>query len=1208
MTKTTSTTDKTYYGTAVVGNDCKACSTLGTVSTTNGVTCPGGAGTTGEPTVTCGAGKYWSGTTCSTCTAGYSCAGFTNVKLSSLSAGYGRTQCTGATYAGSGQSSCTPCPTGYTYSTTAGKTAATSCTIRCAAGTRVVSAGASSCTTPAGAWYAGAHTVSYNSVSPIINCSSGYNYFASSSYASPAYHSSASYCVKSVPGGRYLSGKTVTARYVRIFSTTENLPIREIAAYTSTTETGTNLLSGKTATGASSGASYATDGSLTNGLYALCPTGSTGCVFDIGASNTIGSITFDVAVSNYTFRGVTIQVSTNGSSWTTIMDATNVAGPSTTNTSSLNMLLANAQTVTPCSAGKYKVSHTVIQGSTSTCDTCTGATYSYSGQSSCTACPNGYNASTSNGKTGEEQCAIDCPAGMRVARPTEGCTVPEGSWYIPYGHRVNFFDVSDVSYCPMGYDNNMPYQTPDAHDSQDDCSIYISSGRVMPSPVTMARYIRVFADYQYFQGAEYQVAAVAEILAFPDEGMTYNFMENAYGMQGEMLGYATDGNYDNPFEFTICHSSEGGCIWELEGYVPIQSIGLALPGYASAYYGFRVELSEDGENWMPVYYADELLTSQSLSTHKMMIHVSGQLQLCTAGSAKGSHNLPLYASSSCDNCGPGTYSRTNGAASCTSCTTGSINTGTKNTACYACSAGTTTSGVGQKTCNATCSNSNSAVTSWETPVWNNNNTVTNLCKISGCKGGFWSNANAACAAAGTGYYSPEGAITRTDCPTGYVYGSTTNIGQSDCKIACMAGTLVAERFAQCTTPAGDWYRQGTDLVAYGEVSYSELCPVDFHASGTIPTGHDDPTDCVANVPAGQYVRKGIPGRYFRIKSSTSPTWVSLIDVYDDQWNNISNGVTAGDGTNLGNATNGNYESFDQYATCPTTGCIWDFGSVKNITHLWFSMGGANKTHNNVQIDISEDGTIWKPVIEPINLTNGALSTLAGMMEMSDLLNCNAGTAKGAHSVALKSTSECSACTAGTFSLAAAGTCTSCAVGAYNTGTGNTNCIPCQTGKTTSAVGQSSCNATCSNSNSYATGWDTAVWNNTNNTVNNLCKITGCKGGYWSNANAACTTVGVGNWSANNSIELNQCPSGLTTIGYGVGADEAGDCGRILHFGNNKIYLRSEKKWSPALNVKIGDTTYYGNMVQGGEAPGSLQIYYNSKQYGVGDDTTVLLSP
>jgi hypothetical protein len=51
--------------------------------------------------------------------------------------------------------------------------------------------------------------------------------------------------------------------------------------------------------------------------------------------------------------------------------------------------------------------------------------------------------------------------------------------------------------------------------------------------------------------------------------------------------------------------------------------------------------------------------------------------------------------------------------------------------------------------------------------------------------------------------------------------------------------------------------------------------------------------------------------------------------------------------------------------------------------------------------------------------------------------------------------------------------------------------------------------------------------------------------------------------------------GLTTVGYGHGADEANDCGRKLHLNNGVFYTRQNKITTPSLNFKTesGDVFY-----------------------------------
>ena len=97
----------------------------------------------------------------------------------------------------------------------------------------------------------------------------------------------------------------------------------------------------------------------------------------------------------------------------------------------------------------------------------------------------------------------------------------------------------------------------------------------------------------------------------------------------------------------------------------------------------------------------------------------------------------------------------------------------------------------------------------------------------------------------------------------------------------------------------------------------------------------------------------------------------------------------------------------------------------------------------------------------------------------------------------------------------------------------------------------------------------------------------------------CAAPGVDYWADGTSRY--QCPTGLTTIGYGAGADEAADCGRVLHFGNDTLYLRSVKKTDHALHVGINGTVFYGNM--GTDlSKGSLRIKLGDTTYSVYDDS------
>ena len=206
----------------------------------------------------------------------------------------------------------------------------------------------------------------------------------------------------------------------------------------------------------------------------------------------------------------------------------------------------------------------------------------------------------------------------------------------------------------------------------------------------------------------------------------------------------------------------------------------------------------------------------------------------------------------------------------------------------------------------------------------------------------------------------------------------------------------------------------------------------------------------------------------------------------------------------------------------------------------------------------------------------------------------------------------------------------CAAGTYTDTTGQTSCSPAVAGtyttgcqvtasgastKTLACTGTSVCatNTYSSAKASACTACATAKgYTNSGNTAAAHAELASCKatcsgGQYVATAGAGCVNVGTGYYGPggtvgqNATLARNQCPVGLTTIGYGAGADEAGDCGRVMHMGENKLYLRSTKKTTPSLNVKVGDTTYYGNMTSG-TTKGKLRVKSGTTTYSVHDDS------
>ena len=116
----------------------------------------------------------------------------------------------------------------------------------------------------------------------------------------------------------------------------------------------------------------------------------------------------------------------------------------------------------------------------------------------------------------------------------------------------------------------------------------------------------------------------------------------------------------------------------------------------------------------------------------------------------------------------------------------------------------------------------------------------------------------------------------------------------------------------------------------------------------------------------------------------------------------------------------------------------------------------------------------------------------------------------------------------------------------------------------------------------------------------------CDGGYYTTKSGqfayrslaelaanTCTSVGSGYYSTDGTLTRTECATGLVTCGAGKCANEAADCGRKLHAGDQTIYLRSAARTSPALNVKIGNQTFFG----------ALSTAYSSKLKVKKDNTT-----
>ncbi|MBO7643008.1 MAG: hypothetical protein J6S74_02655 [Alphaproteobacteria bacterium] len=101
-------------------------------------------------------------------------------------------------------------------------------------------------------------------------------------------------------------------------------------------------------------------------------------------------------------------------------------------------------------------------------------------------------------------------------------------------------------------------------------------------------------------------------------------------------------------------------------------------------------------------------------------------------------------------------------------------------------------------------------------------------------------------------------------------------------------------------------------------------------------------------------------------------------------------------------------------------------------------------------------------------------------------------------------------------------------------------------------------------------------------------------GYW----APETVLGYG-----QTNDRNECPAGLTTVGYGHGADELADCARELHLAGHVIYAKQTKDTTRALNLVTNTgTTFYIGLSSTDHTLSNLHLSDGVSQYTAYDDS------
>lgn len=106
----------------------------------------------------------------------------------------------------------------------------------------------------------------------------------------------------------------------------------------------------------------------------------------------------------------------------------------------------------------------------------------------------------------------------------------------------------------------------------------------------------------------------------------------------------------------------------------------------------------------------------------------------------------------------------------------------------------------------------------------------------------------------------------------------------------------------------------------------------------------------------------------------------------------------------------------------------------------------------------------------------------------------------------------------------------------------------------------------------------------------------------------CIDVGAGYYAPSSLFNYGdiggryKCAAGLTTPGYGHGADSEDDCGHVLHLDNQIIYARQDKITTPSINIEMPDSSrFYIPLSSENHSLSKLHIWHNGTEYTAYDD-------
>ena len=854
------------------------------------------------------------------------------------------------------------------------------------------------------------------------------------------------------------------------------------------------------------------------------------------------------------------------------------------------------------------------------CVMCADATFSPGGDvHSCSACPSGYDANTETGKTSAAECQISCDAGTYVATANAACTTV-GSGYYKAAHMVNYGSTSTRDQCPANYRDGAAASSESGCQTSCDDGTYVKTANAACTTVGsgyykaahMVNYGSTSTRDQCPSGYQNSAAGAAVIndCYMNVSGGKYVERENAtttetcaagtykaahtvyYGSTSSCSACTGRTKYSGPgapacstvdsgYYSTGCNASGNNCTGQsqctgatycsggVQNSCPAQTSGWTRNG---------------GNGWTSYTQCNQTRAATSVSSYCS----AGQLkQTATSATAWGATTVSEALSAkagayvngtTCSQCTTDNYC-TGGTAAPKDCPTGYPNSDAGAAAVTSCYSNTKSRPWSGSQVNGTVPTNCSAVTEWgicskaacDYVAYSNSTGTADGTVKSGCETNAASCTKPVQAvSAKPGFY--DAGTTCTECPSGYPNSDADNEGgitqcYSNTKSRPWMGGQIP-----CETPAGcsDSTCNICTLPACSYVAYSNSTG---SADGAIKSGcatnNEDCQQTVKSVTAnaGRYV-SGItcPACAVGTFQGADDSTATSCSVCDANTYAASTGMSACTACPSGYSTSGDTaanhdEKSDCSITCAAgTRVVTPDAACTTPTGSWYTAS------HSVTAGSTTPTTTVKACLTNYSTPN--TTTRTDHDASTDCkISCDAGTR-----IVTENATSCTTPAGNWY------------VGAHSVAQG-------------SVSSYSNCLTNYTISGTAAANHDTA----------SDCKISCGGGSYIANANnTTCSDVGAGYWAAASTVSQgspgvrNACDDGLTTIGSGAGADEAGDCGRVLNVNGEKIYLRSTKKTTPSLNVGINGKTFYGNM--GTATKGTLRINSGGTTYSVYDDS------